>query len=248
MNREGELVHSYNMDGEFRVLDFIIWNDIPYYMALRKDNNEYICELIKINNDIKISVNKWVLNDPYNYPTFYLSSERVFYRVDNYLYSLDTVEPLMDDNVKWLFALEEPHRKTVGYKVLIDEGKYDIYASSNEDKPVFTHEYIGEFYLDEEDIIFNSRNSFKLYSYNIESQKTKCIYDKEIDNFKVGHEYIGVSTEKEIVIYNKDNYKINYAIDKDKYNINPVEYIYVIENDFYVVSEDKKIIRIGVES
>lgn len=248
LNHEGELVKNYDMLGDFRVLDFIIWNDIPYYMTLIKDNNEYICELIKVNNDVHVPVNQWVLKDPYNYPTFHMSKERVFYRVDNYLYSLDALEPFMDDSVQWLFGLEEPHEKTVSFKAMNEEGIYEVFTSSNEGEPIFAHEYIGEFYLDKDQIIFNSRNNFKLYSYNLNTKKIKCIYDGEIDDFEVGHDYIGVSMEKEIVIYDKHSFKEICTIHKDKYNINPIEYIYVIENDFYVVSENKNVIKIGVES
>ncbi len=247
LNHDGELVKSYNMDKEERVLDFIIFNDIAYYMTLVKVDNEYVIELNKIMNDNTVSLNKWILKDPYNYPTFHLTNERVFYRVDDFLYSLDSITPVMDDEVHWLFGLEEPHKKSIGYKVLNEEGMYDVYESSNEEEPIFSHQYIGEFYIDDNHIIFNSRNSFKLYSYDMTTQKIECICDEETDSFKVGHNYIGVSTEKEIIIYDKQTYKVVSTIDKNKYNIDPIEYIYVIVDDFYIVSKDNNVVRIKVK-
>ncbi len=246
-DHDGQLIYDYKVNEEGRVLDCIIYNEAIYYFTLNDDKGEYVCQLKKEDSHGLMTLNTWILEDPYNYPTFINTNKKIYYRIDNYLYDLDIIEPVMDDKVEWLFGLEEPHKKSLGYKVLNEEGLYDVYDSSNEKEPLFSHKYIGQFYLDDDYIIFNSRDNFKLYAYNKNTKKIKCIYDNVTDSFDVSHHYISISCEKEVVIIDKESFKEIGRIDKRKYDIDPIEYIYKINDDFYIAAKNGKIIRIRVK-
>lgn len=216
LDLEGNFVNQYFPSTEKRIVDFAQNKDIPYYLTLIHMDEKYGVELCTIENNQEKIIKTYNIDDPYMYPRFINYKDDLYFLINNVLYCVNQDITPIDFKEQVFFEKNTNNKEKLYFKTITESG-YQLYYYENGEfvKTKFEHNF-GYFILIENQMIYEDLNDNHLYSLDLNTFETECIFDLEqISDFAIINENkVCISTNNRIYYLNLKNNKVEYSFDK----------------------------------
>ena len=218
-------------------------------MYLLDNDNKYQIDLCKINNDQEIILHSYNIDDPYAYPKFHKNNNKIYYKINNVIYDLDTLETILNQDKDCFFA-KQNNTYNLYYKINVGESLYTVYYY-NDQKLVNTGLTcsMGNFIVNNNIIYYASLEDHYLYQYDMDSLNHKALVEYDIFDFYMIDDHILCITtnDNQILFYDLNTNDILSTIDIDKNEEmnNMYMWIYSDLNKDVYFQNPKEIIKIS---
>lgn len=235
-DKSGKHFKQIDIDTHKRIIDFIEYNNCIYYMNLVFKENNYFIELCCFVDNQESILRNYKIDDPYSYPNFKFYNDKYYYKINNTLYNLTDMNKVFDLNNDFFLAKSSDK---IYYKVS-NGNKYQIYLFDNSERNIDIQDYIGNFIVYEQYIIFENTNDNHLYIFNKDTKKINKIYNNDIFDFCLVDNMIIISGNDKITIVDLNGKVLKVIEDK---NIQGVTgWLFTDGNSIFIQNENEIIV------
>ncbi len=248
LDYNGQLVKQLKPAREERVVDFVEYKDNIYYMYLLEENSKFYIEVCKVVDGKEVLLQKYGIDDPYAYPKFFYNNNNIYYKINQNVYSLETLDIILTDESNY-FVEKQNNNEKLFYKVSDGQSVYTVYYL-DDDKKVNTgfRWPLGSFIVENNVIYFDNLKDNYLYMFDLNTSEQKVLLQEEIFDFAlVNEDLLCITTnDEQIIYYDLINNKILSRIDAESNDEISGFYKWIYKDDEgrTYFQKDKMIIKI----